>query len=568
MNRKFLQLLMVTVVAVGLFVAPALAQDPLGPGEGQPVVLGNFGGDIITTNPLLASDQSSTDVITQLYPNFIGVDPETGIETPGAAKSLATDWSYNEDGTVLTVKLRDDWQWSDGTPITSADVKYAYDAAISGEIDTVLGSYLTNVVSLETPDDYTVEITFAAADCAAVTVASYIPVVPAHYYAEAYPTFADMTTESPVNLKPEVTAGPFSFANFRSGEQVTLLANQDYPDSPAGYVVPEGFVYKNTTDQLVEVEQFLAGQITYVGVPEDRQAEMEERGAAGEFVYLERPSTGWQVVLFNLANPENPQPGLDEEGNVIEQEPHPILGDLNVRLAISHAVDHAALNEGAYAGTGIPVGGAMLPQSWAYNEDIEPFAYDPELAMQLLEEAGWVDSDGDGIREKDGQPLALTLGTYTGNVSIDAFNVLMQDQLKQVGIDLELEIMEFGVLVDDLLNQTYDLIVLFWGVSTNAPQDMYDMLSAEADAPGASFGVTSFYNEEFETLMQEARTLPGCDTEERKAMYDRAQEIIHESAPWLLVNTSMAPIAVTNSLENFDPKTNSLLWNLPAWSLR
>ena len=66
MNRRFLQLLMVTVVAVGLFVAPTLAQEPLGPGEGQPVVLGNFGGDIITTNPLLASDQSSTDVITQL----------------------------------------------------------------------------------------------------------------------------------------------------------------------------------------------------------------------------------------------------------------------------------------------------------------------------------------------------------------------------------------------------------------------------------------------------------------------------------------------------------------------
>ena len=94
------------------------------------------------------------------------------------------------------------------------------------------------------------------------------------------------------------------------------------------------------------------------------------------------------------------------------------------------------------------------------------------------------------------------------------------------------------------------------------------MLSAEADAPGASFGVTSFYNEEFETLMQEARVLPGCDTEERKAMYDRAQEIIYENAPWMLVNTSMVPIAVTSNLENFDPKTNSLIWNLPAWSLR
>ena len=339
-----------------------------------------------------------------------------GVETPGAAKSLATDWSYNEDGTVLTINLRDDWAWSDGTPITSADVKYAYEAIISGEIDTTLGSYLTNVVSLEAPDDYTVEMTFAAADCAAVTVASYIPVVPAHYFSEVYPTFAEMTTESPANLNPEITAGPFSFSNFRSGEQVTLLANQDYPDSPAGYVVPEGYVYKNTTDQLVEVEQFLAGQITYVSVPEDRQAEMEERGAAGEFVYLERPSTGWQVVLFNLANPENPQPGLDEEGNVIEQEPHPILSDLNVGKAIPHSVNTRPLNEGAYAGTGIPRR-RMLPHR-AYTKLERSLRSRLRCSLEIR----WVTATATASGK--GRPAAHSdLGTDTGNVSIYAFNV-------------------------------------------------------------------------------------------------------------------------------------------------
>jgi peptide/nickel transport system substrate-binding protein len=567
---RFGRLLAIGFAAVSLMVAPAMAQEaPLGPGEGQPIILGNFGGDITTTNPLLVNDGSSQDVVSRLFPVFIGSDPDTGVETPGVPNSLATEWSFSEDGRTLTIKLRTDRVWSDGTPITSADIQYAYDAIASGEIDSPLGSYLATVESLTTPDAETVEITFTEPDCAAVTVAANIPAVPAHYYSEIYPTFADMTTDNPANLNPEVTSNAFKFANFRAGEQVTLVADQTYPDSPAGYVVPEGWVYKSVADQILIVEQFLAGQITIVqSVPEDREAEMAERAAAGEFILDKRPAGGWQVLLFNTANPANPQAGLDEEGNIVEQDPHPVLSDLAVRQAITHAIDHAALNEGAFAGTGIPVGGPMLRQSWAYNENLQPYAFDPELAASLLEEAGWVDSDGDGIREKDGVKLTLALTTFSGNPSVDASTVLIQDQLGRVGFEITLDVIEFSSMLDKLVGQTYDMLMVFWGVTNNAPQDMFDMLSSVADAPGTGFGVTSFYNEEFETLMKEARTLPGCDVTERKALYDRAQEIVYNNVPWYLVNTSVVPIAVTNGLENWEPRENSIYWNLPAWSIR
>ncbi len=566
---RFNRWLVLGVAAVTLLVAPVMAQEPLGFGEGQPIVVGNFGGDITTTNPLLVADGASSDVVARLFPLFIGINPDTGLETPGVPNSLATGWELGEDGVTLTVTLRDDLIWSDGTPITSADIQYAYDAIASGELDTQLASYLATVESLTTPDATTVVITFAAPDCAAVTAISNIPVVPSAYYASVYPTYADMTTDNPANLDPAVTASAFKFSNFRAGEQVTLIANENYSDNPEGHTVAEGYVYKNVTDQILEVEQFLAGQLTLIAsVPEDRQQEFEDRAAAGEFQLNLRPAGGWQVLLFNTANPANPQNGLDEAGEVIEQEPHPILGDLAVREALTHAIDHASLNEGAFAGTGIPVGGALLPQSWAYNENLAPYAFDPELAASLLEGAGWVDSDGDGIREKDGVKLTLALTTFTGNPSIDASAILMQDQLKQVGIELTLDIIEFGPMIDKLLGQNYDLLMVFWGVSSNAPQDMYDMLSAEADLPGSGFGATSFYNEEFETLMKEARALPGCDSAARKALYDRAQEIVYNEVPWYLVNTSIVPVAVTNGLENFDPRANSTYWNLPSWSIR
>lgn len=577
MKNNVMRWLLAIGVATVLLIVPASAQD-VGPGEGAPIIWGNFGGDIATTNPILANDQSSVDVINRIYPNFIGGDPETAVPTPGTDQSIATDWFFSDDGLTLTVKLRDDWNWSDGTPISSADVKYAYDAIVSGQVDTPILSSISTITNVEAPDPYTVVITFSEADCSAVYTALSIPVVPSHYYQSLYPTFADMTAESEANLNPDVSAGPFKFANFRAGEQVTLLANQDYPDSTVGYVVPEGFVYKTVADQTVEFEQFLNGQITYSQAPEDREAEARERAANGEFTLLDRPSSGWQILLFNLADPSNPQPGLDENGNQLVNDPHPILSNLNVRKAIVHAIDHNALNEGAFSGTGIPVGGPMLPQSWAYNENIQPYEFNPELSKQLLDEAGWVDHDGDvetpriateavGTVEP-GTPLSIVLTTFTGNLSVDSSSVLIQDQLKQVGIEMTLDIIEFTPMLDKLVGQTYDMLMVFWGVTPTRPQDMYDQLGMEADIPGAGFNTGSFANAEFDQLMLQARSLPGCDEGERKALYDRAQEIIHDEVPYYLVNTTIVPVLIQANVEGVDAKTNSVTWNLPSWTIR
>jgi peptide/nickel transport system substrate-binding protein len=97
---------------------------------------------------------------------------------------------------------------------------------------------------------------------------------------------------------------------------------------------------------------------------------------------------------------------------------------------------------------------------------------------------------------------------------------------------------------------------------------MYDQLGIEGDVPGAGFNTGSYYNEEFEEAMLTARSLPGCDQEERKALYDRAQEIIHEEVPYYLVNTSIVPVMIQNDVENVDIRTNSTTWNLPSWTIR
>ena len=136
------------------------------------------------------------------------------------------------------------------------------------------------------------------------------------------------------------------------------------------------------------------------------------------------------------------------------------MGDVRVRQAIAHAIDYKSIIDNIRLGQGYPMAANVLPAiDWALNKDLQPYAYDQEKAKSLLEEAGWVDSNGDGIREKDGKELKLTLMTNAGNTMREDTGVYLQDQLKQIGMDIDFQTMDFGTLIDNMLAQTYDLVI-------------------------------------------------------------------------------------------------------------
>src|SRR5690606_29627240 len=174
--------------------------------------------------------------------------------------------------------------WTDGTPVTSADIQYVWDAIQDEDLqyNGNLQDVKDKVVSVESPDANTVVFTFREAACNAVNTAASVNPVPAHVYTELYGEDYAAMNESDANLNPSVSAGRFSFLNFRPGEQVTLAANQGYPDPAGGAVFPEGFINRVVTDQTVQVEQFLAGELSYMTVPQSRQAELQEMVDAGE----------------------------------------------------------------------------------------------------------------------------------------------------------------------------------------------------------------------------------------------------------------------------------------------
>jgi len=583
---KYLNKLLFLSLCLGLFVIlaiPALAQE-VGPGEGAPVIWPNFGTDIATLNPILAQDGSSNRVIARLYPAFLGVDSETGNFGQGIPAQLVDTWEISEDGTVYTFRLRDDLSWSDGTPMTSADIKYVWDAMQDEnlQVNGNLAAVASLISSVEAPDPQTLVMTFNSPDCNALNSASKFVPVPSAAFTELYGSDYSLMNDSDYNLNPTVTGGAFKFQNFRPGEQVTLLADQNYPDSPTGFVAPEGYIDKNVTDQTVQVEQFLAGELTGMGVPSARQQELQDLVDAGDYQGFNSEKANYRFVALNMGDPANPQNATDADGNPIDQGRHPIFGDVRVRQALNYAMDFEAINQGAFQGFGIQGSTHSRPDNWAHK-DIAPYPYDPDMARSLLEEAGWTDTNGDGIREctsclyaEPGSELTFKLETNAGNTSQEALGTILQDEWGEVGARVDFSSIDFNVLVEQLQAQTYDAIMIFWGFDfpANPDGELRGVFMPEADVLNSGFNVTSFNNERFNEIVDQARALPGCNSEELKALYGEAYQILHDESPWIWIGGAKTLTVIQPNVANFAPSDlaadlngSGVLYNVMAWEI-
>jgi peptide/nickel transport system substrate-binding protein len=256
------------------------------------------------------------------------------------------------------------------------------------------------------------------------------------------------------------------------------------------------------------------------------------------------------------------------------------LVDVRVRQAIAHAVDRQALIDKARFGQGLPLYANVLPSvPWAYNTDLEPRAYDPEAAGQLLDQAGWAMDDASGVRTKNGIPLKLRLHTNAGNYVREAMADLIRGQLAQVGIEVEVVLLDWYTLLDVLFGQTFDMVLL--GVSDlgTDPDDL-SLWAAANDTPlgsiappgdellqGGRRNFVSYYNPELESWLLQARSMPDCDLDQRAALYRRAQATLLEDAPYLWIAVPRTVVALQSRLGGANPGPWSVWYNVHEWFL-
>ena len=503
----------VATAAVTLVLATALAAcnpttEESGGSEGggpetTPFVVART-ADIDGRDPATATAFQTVQTLGLVYDTLIDTDPDGELE-PG----LATEWEVSDDGTTLTLELREGVTFHNGADFTAEDAKATLDRVIDPDTGSVVASNLGNVKRVEAPDDTTLEITLSRPDAALLNV-----------LAQTGTSILDSEDIESGSVGREVNGtGPFTWEGWQQGQRVTLAANEDYWGEAPSLRTVELRVIPDESSILsgMRAGSFDLGIVTDPSVA-DQVAEDDQ-----EVELLSQPTLSYHVLQLNAARGP--------------------LRDVRVRQAIACAVDREQVVQQAYFGQG-EVTGPITSPAFEYDAT-EGLPCDPpdlDAARSLLEEAG----------EGDGFPLETIVmtGEYATASSIAQS---LQGQLQEIGVDLELQQQETNVYVDNWLKANYDAAVALNGGSTD-PYLMYGRYFGPNASLAAPAGLT---DQTLAGLLTEGNST--TDEEERQRIFGELQATLLELSPWVWLQHNQSYYLLGPDVEGFEAMTTESL---------
>ncbi len=459
----------------------------------------------------------------------------------------------SEDGTVITLNLRDDIVWSDGEPITSADFVFAYEMIIA-EANTPNSRFPWDsaVASVEAPDERTVVVTFNEPFAPWVsyvfsTVGSLLPPLPEHVLRPVFEAEGTLDNAE-YNRAPTVTSGPFVFEEWEAGSHISFTRNDNYV---GGAPKLDGVFIRIVPDDATVVASLVSGDadvgtfIAYTDTPA-----LEESGVNIELVFSSF-NEGW---FFNV-DPDTA---------------HPAMLDRNVRLALAMAFNRDQINEDL--NLGVTYTPASIWENTPYaRPDAEPYPYDPEEAARLLDEAGWVDTNGDGIRDKDGVDLQLRYITNQRQIRMDVQAIVQQD-FRELGIDVVLENYPsevfFASYADDGPGARGRYDIQEFSNSTDFPDpNTTRWTCAEIPSDDKPEGINDqgYCNPELDELFAEqART---TEPQARIEIFHQIDQMITDDVIWVGVWYDPDLWAINSRVQNTLVSGADPFWNIANWEM-
>ncbi len=371
----------------------------------------------------------------------LGRYDETGALVPFLAAEIPTveNGGVSEDLKSITWKLKEGLLWSDGTPVTSADVKFTAEYCMHPEGGCAQASKFDGVTAVEAIDDLTIKVTFSEAkpNPYGPFMGAQSPIIQAAQFAECLGAKAPECTDA--NFNP-IGTGPFMVTDFRPNDVIQMVANPNYRDP--GKPAFASLTFKGGGDANAAGRAVMeTGEYDYawnMQLAPDVLAKMAEAGKG-------TPISAFGTLVERIEmNMTDPSPDLPEGERATVMHPHPILSDFKVRKDLSMAIDRPLLVEVGYGQAGRPTCNLVPAPALYASDNTECLTQDLEGAKALLEEAGWTDSDGDGIRDKDGKKLSLLYQTSTNAVRQD-FQALIKDWWNQIGVEVELRNLDASV---------------------------------------------------------------------------------------------------------------------------
>ncbi len=514
------------VACVGVLPHPSAAlQDSAAPAYGGRILFGSI-GEPSTLIPPLATDSASHEVASMLFVAPLRYDKDLNIE-PWAASS----YEVLDEGRLLRFTLRTDIYWEDGVQLTADDVEFTYRLMIDPQTPTAYAGDFLTVKQFDKTGPFSFEVRYDH-PYARSLVTWMSAILPKHKLEGA-----DLLT-TPFARHP-IGAGPYKLKRWESGSQIVLDASDTYFE---GRPYLDEVVYRMIPDLATMFLELKAGRLDSMSLtPQQYLRQTNTEWWTEHWRKYRYLAFNYTYLAYNLA--------------------HEAFRDVRVRQAMTYAIDRQGIVDGVLLGQGVVTAGPFIPGTWVYDDALTPYPYDPEKARQLLAEAGWTDSDHDGWLDKDGKRFSFTILTNQGNDQRIKSAIIIQSQLKALGIEVRIRTVEWAAFIKEFVNKgRFDALILAWTVPQDP--DTYAVWHSSSAKPGG-LNFTQFKNAEVDSLLEQARAT--TDQAERKRLYDRFQEILHQEQPYTFLYVPYALPIVQARFHGIEPAPAGIMYNFDRW---
>jgi microcin C transport system substrate-binding protein len=433
------------------------------------------------------------------------------------APGLASQWNISKDGKVFTFTLRDGAQWHDGQPVTAEDVKFSYDIVFKNDYLTApMRSYFSGIEKMEIVDSKTVR--FTAKDTYWQNfdvVANLMLILPKHIY---------LDSKNKKLNKEIVASGPYKLSSYERGVKLVLERNPNWwgfkepvLDINKGRYNFAKVVFKFIKDETVQIETLKKEEVDFL------------RGISAEGYFKKMVGPDWGKSVFKVKAENLSAKTTSFVGWNLK---HDMFKDKKVRIALAHLFNRELINQKFMDGASLLATGPWYQQNQYASKKIKPIKYDPKEALKLFKEAGWSDSDKDGLLDKtiDGKKVDFKFSLLTANADTMKYFTVFKEDAKKAGVEIEIKLVEWNTFTKLLDERNFDSVALGWGGEIEYDPKQIWHSSSMADQ-GSNF--ISYNVPEVDKMIDEARTT--LDKKKRTKLLQAVYERIADDAPYLFL---------------------------------
>jgi peptide/nickel transport system substrate-binding protein len=484
----------------------------------------------ITLDPIQAKTDEDRSIANLVYSGLVTIDGQGRIKP-----SLADTWDVSADGRVYTFHLKKGVKWHDGQKLSSEDVIATFDKIFQikkerEKIKVNIFPEFDYISSYSAPDDSTVVISLNK-PFAGIIHGMTVGIMPASTL--KVPLSTDENKDKPVP-----GTGPYKITN-RTSNSVILEKN-------------DGYLEKKPIIAKIFIKMF----------PETSSLKESFRQEIADLIFIEAQDWNFFKGIKDVSLIQYPSRYFEF---IALNQKNPIFKDVSVRSALLAGIDRTKVLQNAVNGLGIVVDGPILPYSWAFNSGVQNDAYSKEKAMQILKEAGWSDTDGDGIVEKKingrKQKLEFELLVNASNSSRYQAAADIEKNLKEIGVSVKLVNLSWEELKNKVLARQYDASLMGWKLSP--VPDPGTMFSSSEIKNGYNF--VSYSNKELDEIL--AKAAEERDEEAKKELMYKAQEIISRDVPYIFLYSPNNLLAVNRKIKGINPNPINIFDNISEWRL-